>query len=190
MVGFGNGLVQSLGSISLDITIDGISATVLCKVVQNHLLERPILIGQSYSEQPHIVVYKDTTKLQFFNLGSIVPDAYTNDNAENLVRISIAKHCEIHGPASIRASTEPEFTGNILVKTKLVSRPFEQYVVTGGIYTVREGKVFIAVTPCSTPKLLQRGSIFSRAERVELVNRLVSCPVSEVKLTEIDRGNI
>ncbi|CAH2220106.1 jg14836 [Pararge aegeria aegeria] len=40
--GFGNGLVKSLGGLFLSISVDGVCARVLCKVVCDNLLERSI----------------------------------------------------------------------------------------------------------------------------------------------------
>lgn len=50
MMGFGNNLVHSLGSAELDLTIDDVAATVVCRVVNDNLLGKPMLIGQTFSE--------------------------------------------------------------------------------------------------------------------------------------------
>lgn len=49
--GFGNNTIQSLGKVSIVIVVDGVEARVACKVVNDDLLKRPILIGESYTEQ-------------------------------------------------------------------------------------------------------------------------------------------
>lgn len=69
MKGFGNNIVNSLGSAELNLTIDGVSASELCRTVDYRFLEKCMLIGQTYTEQPHIVVYKNANKLQFLNIG-------------------------------------------------------------------------------------------------------------------------
>lgn len=76
MKGFGNILVQSVGSVNLALEIDGVAAIVSCRVVDDRLLERPMLIGQTYSEQPHIVVYKYVNKLQFLHISAELPSIH------------------------------------------------------------------------------------------------------------------
>lgn len=73
MKGFGNSMVQSLGGLELSVGIDYVKAVVHCKVVNDELLEKPVLIGQSFTEQAHIIVYKDSTKLQFFHIRNELP---------------------------------------------------------------------------------------------------------------------
>lgn len=50
--GFGNNSVQSLGKLQLDLSVDGVNASVCCRVVDDNLLEKSILTSQSYTEQP------------------------------------------------------------------------------------------------------------------------------------------
>lgn len=175
MRGFGNSLVQSLGSVSLHITIDRVDATVPCRVVNDDLLEKSILIGQSFSEQPHVVVYKDASELRFLRLDTFMPGAGLNDDQDELpLRIRVSKHSELYGSATIKAKTEPSFTGDVLLCTKVVGKPDAQYIISGGVYRVKEGNVCVTITPCSIPCSLLENSIFSRAERIEIVNRIAA----------------
>lgn len=177
MRGFGNSLVHSLGSTPLTISIDGVAATVNCKVVEDHLLDRPMLIGQSYSEQPHVVVVKDSTKLQFLDVGTEVPsDCYSEEKQS--IRVRVVEFTRLYGSASVRAATEVEFSGNVLLDTKVVGKPTEQYVVLGGVHEVKRGRLNVTVTPCSIPCLLQKNFVFSRTERIEEVRRVVMGPTT------------
>lgn len=56
--GFGNSIVRSFGELSLDLSIDNVNARVICKVVSDNLLEKPLLIGQNYTEFPHLLLIK------------------------------------------------------------------------------------------------------------------------------------
>lgn len=171
MKGFGNSQVHSVGSAKLTLIIDGVAASVSCRIVDDHFLEKPMLVGQTYSEQSHIIVYKDVNKLQFLHIGSELPNVQDTDERQERVRV--IAHCKIYGAASIRAATGTTFTGSVCLDTKIVGRPNEQYVVWGGVHKVQHGSLFVTITPCSIPCLLQENFVFSRAEKVEVVYRLV-----------------
>lgn len=195
MKGFGNGLVHSLGSVTLGLVIDGVAAVVVCKVVEDHLLDKPMLVGQTYSEQPHIVVFKNATKLQFLDVGTEIPTQCYNDEVQSM-RVRLTGRSKLYGAASVRAATESIFTGNILLDTKIVGKPNEQYIVLGGIYQVKNGFLNVMVTPCSIPCVLQENSVFSRAEKIDVVNRVVSTSPEPIiiaeppKINKIDRNQI
>lgn len=186
MKGFGNGFVQSLGSVLLSLTIDGVTAVVTCKVVEDHLLDRPMLIGQTFSEQPHIIVFKNSTTLKFFDVGSEIPShAYENEERQ-AIRVRMVASSTLFGTASIRAATDSVYNGSILLDTKIVGKPGEQYVVVGGIYKVCDGLLNVMITPCKIPCLVQENFIFSRADKIDIVNRVVSATasVSELNVPE------
>lgn len=176
MKGFGNGIVQSLGSVSLKLSIDDVDAVVVCKIVDDCLLEKPMLIGQTFSEQPHIVVFKDATKLQFFNLATEIPSHCSIDDEVRLEQVSFVGHSRLYGISSVRAAMESKFSGNILLDTKIVGKPSEQYVVLGGVYQARDGILNAMIMPCSIPCSLRKASVFARAAKVNVVdfNRAVS----------------
>lgn len=172
--GFGNNLVQSRGSAELDISIDGVSAVVSCRVVDDEFLEKSMLVGQSFSEQPHVVVYKDSQRLQFLHISAEIPSPSLSDGeVQRLERVRVTTHCNLYGAASVKATTETPFTGSAVLDTKIVGKPNEQYVVCGGVYEVNRGSLFVTVSPCSIPCWLQENFVFSRAERVEVVCRLL-----------------
>lgn len=85
--GFGNSLVQAIGSAKLNINIDGVEALVPCHIVDDHFLEKSMLIGQSYSEQAHIVVYKDSKRLQFMDNGSEIHKICIDDKLRQVERV-------------------------------------------------------------------------------------------------------
>lgn len=173
MIGFGKGQVTSVGSVILRLSVDGVKATVSCRVINDCLLDRPLLIGQSFSEQPHVVVYKDATKLQFLDIGAEMPNYGTEDVMEPMSRIRVAGQNTLYGSASVRAATDTKFSGSVLLDTKVVGKPNEQCLILGGIYQVMDGSLHVTVMPSSIPCLLQENAVFSRAERIEVVNRII-----------------
>lgn len=178
MKGFGNSIVPSAGSVKLDITIDGVAAVVPCRIVDDSLLEKTILVGQTFSEQPHVIVYKDVNKLQFTSVGLELPDLI--EEVSDLERIRIVGHCQIFGAASIKAATGNIFSGSVVFESRVVGRPNEQFVVWGGAYEVKQGVLFVTVTPLFVPCQLQQNFVFSRAEKVRKVYRLSSLNVPTI----------
>lgn len=172
MKGFGNNIVKSMGSVELNLSIDGVSATVSCRVVDDRFLEKSMLIGQTYTEQPHVIVYKDANKLQFLDIGAEVPCPDLHKVDQHMERVRVFNQCVLFGTASVKASTSTVFTGSVLLDTKIVGKPNSQYFVCGGVYQVNNGLLFVVVIPCEASCLLQSNSVFSRAERVESVYRL------------------
>lgn len=74
-----------------------------------------MLIGQTYTEQPHIVVIKDATKLQFLDVGTEIPsDSYEND-VRWAYRVRTVGYTRLYGMVSTKAATETVFSGNILL---------------------------------------------------------------------------
>ncbi|KAL4719878.1 hypothetical protein ACJJTC_000086 [Scirpophaga incertulas] len=172
MKGFGNNLVCSIGSAKLNLSIDGVNAIVPCRIVQDQFLEKPVLIGQSYTEQPHIVIYKDVNKLQFFHVDIELPSYELGEDGHHLERARILSYCKLYGSASVKARIETPFTSSVAVNTKIVGKPGEEFIVCGGVYEVRNGLLFITITPCTIPCSLLENSIFARVERVVSVYRL------------------
>lgn len=115
--GFGNTVVQSLGNLSLDMIVDEVEARVACKVVPDYLLEVPVLMGQSFTEQSHIAVYKDRKN------GNELPCSELVVDSDNLLRFSAVNTIYIYGPTTIRVETQLAFDGDVLLKNIIAGKP-------------------------------------------------------------------
>ncbi|XP_047525101.1 uncharacterized protein LOC125062962 [Pieris napi] len=62
--GFGDSLVNSLGKCNVQIEVDSAKANVDVLIVPDYLLKVPLLLGQSFTEQNHILVYKTNDNLK------------------------------------------------------------------------------------------------------------------------------
>lgn len=192
MKGFGNNVVQSLGEVVLELCIDGVTATVSCKVVTDCLLEKPVLIGQTFTEQPHIVVHKNVSKLEFFDNGNKMP--YSDCDIENTSSLKIRSSSVVQfcGPISIRARVDPSLSGSILLKNSIAGKPNQQYSVCGGLYYAKNGFINIVVVPHTSLCQIPRDSTLGRAERVDFVNRIVvdSPMLIESAMDEFDESQV
>lgn len=168
--GFGNDIVYSLGKVTVEINIDGVSANTVCQVVEDRLLDVPLLVGQTYTEQSHIFVLKSAKALQFIDINQEIPFSNTEIDEDRLVKVISAANFEIFGPIVIKAFTEPRLNGHILINSKVLGKPTFQYVVCGGVYALKDGFVYVYVRPVSNHCHVYKGSIISRASNVQVVN--------------------
>ncbi|CAG9137632.1 unnamed protein product [Plutella xylostella] len=56
--GFGNSVVQAIGKRQVQVLIDSVAADVELIVVPDNAMHVPLLVGQTFTEQPHIVITK------------------------------------------------------------------------------------------------------------------------------------
>lgn len=189
MRGFGNELVQSLGSVAVDIVIDGVCAHVSCRIVPDRFLDVPLLVGQTYTEQSHVVVFKSAEKLQFHDVGTEMPLSKSEINESNVLKVVVEQPMVLNGAASIRAITLPRYNGYVLLDNKTVGKPNHQYTILGGVYSVKSGVISVCINPVSYPCLLYGGITISRATKVEVVNRVFSSSAEADTLSQVVLDN-
>lgn len=177
--GFGNEIVRTLGTVTVDMIIDEVAANVVCHVVKDEYLEFPMLVGQSFTEQSHVAVYKTADKLSFLDLGNEMPFSQTEINGDAAVKLLSISDINVCGLASVKSSVEPQIDGEILVISKIIGKPSQQLAVLGGVYPVNNGMVNILVSPVSSSCFIREGMILSRGTEVRVVNRIVTS-VSEI----------
>lgn len=174
--GFGNEIVHSLGELSLVLGVDDVSATVTCRVVNDDLLDKPVLIGQSFTEQPHIIAYKNATKLQFLDIGNELPLPDIDSGRKCSYEVRLTSVLQLYGAATVKARIEPSISGSVMVKNSFAGEPNNQYFVIGGLYYAKCGLINVAVTPYSMSCRIPKNSVFCRADKVDFVNRVVMEP--------------
>ncbi|PZC75624.1 hypothetical protein B5X24_HaOG205900 [Helicoverpa armigera] len=141
MKGFGNNVVQSVGSVKLNLNIDGVNATVPCRIVEDSLLEKPLLIGQTFSEQSHIVVYKDANKLQFTDAGADIRNICLGGEKQPLLQIYITDNINIFGAASVKAAIRTKFTVPCQLLRNFIFSRVERVDVVKRLVTVAPGAI-------------------------------------------------
>jgi hypothetical protein len=190
MKGFGNDVIQSLGSTSLDLSVDGVGATVTFRIVNDNLLEVPVLVGQSFTEQPHISVYKDMNKLQFFNIGNELPCADVIEGDEYPLEYFTPSIVELHGVATVRVETKSAFDGSVLIKHSIAGKPNQQYVIGGGLHSSVKGRIHVLVAPCARSCQIRPGTVFCRAEQVDVVHQVVQDAKNASRDSEFDENKV
>lgn len=181
--GFGNKLVLSVGKVTVDLCVDDVYAKVTCCVVGDEFLEVPLLIGQSYTEQDHIVAYKSATELKFININNEIPFSREEGigNFDRVMRVYITDRVKLSGTSSVRAIIEPAQDGYVLLEGGIVGKPHEQCVVIGGVYPAKHGIINVCMTPIFRSCVLLQGTTLARARLVKVVNAIVSSQSVEPK---------
>ncbi|XP_072936600.1 uncharacterized protein [Epargyreus clarus] len=121
--GFGNQVVQTLGTVQVILIIDGVRADVECQVVDDKYLEVPILIGQTFTEQQHVTVCKTSSKLSFFDINNEVPfSRYFRKFIKNFASLAhpLTKLLTKDAPWTWTYEQEEAFK---TLKDKLINRP-------------------------------------------------------------------
>ncbi|KAL4720861.1 hypothetical protein ACJJTC_000080 [Scirpophaga incertulas] len=149
--GFGNCIVQTLGGVIVDVIIDDVAATVSCQVVDDKNLDTPLLIGQSYTEQKHVVVYKDSNTLTFYNFSKELPFCREGHNFNTSVTILCFSGLMLYGLASIKLGSDFISNGPIMIGTKVNGVPNQQYIVYGGVHQMTNGTTYVTVQPLVIP---------------------------------------
>lgn len=170
--GFGNNIVNCLGKFNADIKVDSARATVEVLVVPDHLLQVPILIGQSFTELKEIIVYKNNERLTIF---------MNPLNVHLYVRNSIT----VNDYTNVDIYTQPEYSGDLLIESIYCQNPFRQYEIFQSVVQVINGKGQIIVRGIKKSFELTKGSLLIRAlplsnTQMCNVHRVERCPGKSV----------
>ncbi|KAF9794407.1 hypothetical protein SFRURICE_002877 [Spodoptera frugiperda] len=112
--GFGNDIVHSSGGVDVELSVDGVRGRVRCQVVDDSFLDLPLLIGQSFTEQPHVIVYKNALELKFLNDNYEFEFPRLDFDDNKPVTIIVPFDVDIFGPALVKAHVDTVTNGDIL----------------------------------------------------------------------------
>ncbi|CAG9122295.1 unnamed protein product [Plutella xylostella] len=174
--GFGNTVVSSFGGVKVTVGVDGVNADIICHVVEDKFLDCPLLIGQTFTEQPHILVIKNADNLKFYCVNNDLPFARCEDLDSPDVSISSISTTKIYGPAMVKASASTTIDGHILLSGRIVGKPNHEFALTGGVYQVKLGQLYVHLTPLTESCVIGEGDVLSRGTRIQVVKRICSDP--------------
>lgn len=112
--GFGNVSVKPLGSVKGTVIVDDVCAEVDLIIVSDHYMPCDIIIGQTFTELPNLVMYKTANSLIFYE----APDANCSETSTKIklasVNEMIIQPCTT-SPVEVKTSTE--YSGSLFVPT-------------------------------------------------------------------------
>lgn len=97
--GYGNSVISSLGALECKIKLDNVECEVNVNVVPDCVQDVPLLIGRSFTEQPHVKLVKDYTSLKLLNH---LPSAFPRDD---LIKIGLCASKEVVIPPNHLCNT-------------------------------------------------------------------------------------
>lgn len=163
LIGFGNSMVKPIGKFLATVKIDHASALVELVIVPDEVLKEPLLIGRSFTEQPHIMVEKNNVMLKIFS-NEIVPTCIkynlycTNDTI-------------IDGLTLVEFSTDPSFTGDVYIEGSNRFKNGEEHYLVQGLFSIVNGLGIALVKGISSRTFtIKRGTVIARCTRAEPVS--------------------
>ncbi|KAF9411146.1 hypothetical protein HW555_010008, partial [Spodoptera exigua] len=130
-IGFGNSFVAVLGRINVQIEIDGVGAYTELLLVPDDAMKMPLMIGQTYTEQPHILIHKTCERFDILlNLTNVV----TN----NKISLHSLESVIVSGLTIVKVYTNPKFTGVLFVEGGLRTKNGVHHYIPTGIYEFNE----------------------------------------------------
>ncbi|KAL4702672.1 hypothetical protein ACJJTC_007103 [Scirpophaga incertulas] len=166
--GFGNSTVRALGRCNAHIIIDGIAADFELIIVPDDAMQVPLLIGQNFTEQRHILTKKTSDLLEFSSLESI-------ENSNSKLKLFCKNKISISGLTIVEIYLDdPRFTGELYVEGSVRYIGYKRYSVMSGLYHIEQGHGCIAVSCTPSSKLiLHENSLIARGRIAHQENEKV-----------------
>lgn len=156
--GFGNSVVHPLGRTKASIEIDGVGADTELLVVPDDVMKVPLMVGQTFTEQPHIIIRKTNNCLEISQL-------FTGDDtmSSRTIKIHCKEEVQVSGVTIIDVYTESTFSGDVFIEGGLRNKPGSCHYILTGLYRFNQGSGQIAVNGlCSF--VIQRDAFMTRGK--------------------------
>lgn len=182
--GFGNSAVKAIGKKTVRMIVDGVEANVELLIVPDSVMHVPLFIGQSFTEQPHVVIRKTSEYLEITQLTC-------QAEIHSKVKVFTQNEVILSEFSVIDVFTEPKIEGEIYIEGGIRYHNGSQYCVATGLFHIAKGVGKLVITKrgnniIGLPKnfLIARGRI-ANEDAGEFVN-VMSCssgklmkPISE-----------
>lgn len=126
--GFGNSSVITLGKVRANVCVDGVSAEIDILIVPDDVMQIPLMIGQTFTEQSHVVIHKTSDCLK-------ISQTYDTVDPDMKVRIFCKDETSVSGLTIVDVYTKPKFEGVLFVGGGLQNRPHCCLFILSGVYS-------------------------------------------------------
>ncbi|GLV46519.1 hypothetical protein CBL_20848, partial [Carabus blaptoides fortunei] len=124
--GFGDGEVKTSGATTFELEVDSPKATVFAEVVDDYVLQIPLLIGQPFTEAPNITVIKSSKNLRIFD-----------HNKLKLLEMDLVP------PEKIFRTKNPNFTGDLYIEAAVRDKGEPEYCIPGTVLRISSENVAV-----------------------------------------------
>ncbi|XP_063830201.1 uncharacterized protein LOC135079474 [Ostrinia nubilalis] len=163
--GFGDSVVNCLGRCEVEIEVDSAKATVEALIVPDKLLRVPILLGQTFTEQDHVVVYKTKNKLKI-----------TSDSLKT-IELYVSNPVYINKYTEVDVYSKPEYTGDLFIEPGLCQHHQRQYQSIQSVIRLNKGQ----------GKIIIKGLAPSEFELVKDTLIVRALPLNELEILDVNR---
>ncbi|KAJ3616434.1 hypothetical protein MTP99_003105 [Tenebrio molitor] len=118
LVGYGQGVVKPIGMLTVDLTIDDVTAKVNAHVVPNDSQLVPVLVGHPYTEQPHVCIISTSDELMVRN------------GLSDFFNVNEANDKKTHISSSKQVTIPSNYLGHVSICSTVVN---ETLCIEGGI---------------------------------------------------------
>lgn len=156
--GLGNVPFVPLGKVQVSINVQGVcEKDVEMYVVDDHLINSPILLGHTFTERPNVRIIKTASEIKFEKV-----------NHSNDVKILLkSENTSTIAPGemnAIRVNTDRSLVGNVYVGGSVRGCAGSEYFLLPGEYEIKFGKCLLLIQNLGvSPLIIKRDSLITRA---------------------------
>lgn len=186
--GYGDGLILPLGVTTASLTVDGVAIETEFFIVPDAVQDFDILVGQPYTESPHILFVKTSTRLNVYDEEILLDIAEIYENLDK-VRLYPNEDTMLKpGLNKVVVITEPFTSGVMKVKHSEQREPrYEKEVLSEEVES-QDGMTMIKLINKTNESVqLNSADCVARAELLEL--ETCECKIGE-QLTESQRDSL
>ncbi|KAL0840032.1 hypothetical protein ABMA28_015356 [Loxostege sticticalis] len=179
--GIGGNLVVPVGVTTGTVNVQNIIETIDMYVVEDYVVNQPILLGHSFTEKPNIIITKTPTELIFQQIkGSKIP-------LRLVKQVTITSKLTI--PVLVKSDSQE--TGYILVHGSLRGPEGSEYYLHPGQYEIKDGRSTLLIYNTSdSPITLNENSLLTRATHKNNANSFGSLETFSLQLNETNLDDI
>ncbi|KAL4705173.1 hypothetical protein ACJJTC_000434 [Scirpophaga incertulas] len=165
--GFGNSVVKPLGRIRTIIQIGMVRAETELLVVDDGYLHTPVLVGQSFTEKPNVILYKTKDELLFISMPDC-EDQNIRVNIYTTTRLIIPPKTTV--PIDVRV--ENNYTGDLFVPYSFRKIFDHEYAILTGLFRIVAGNGFILTSNLSNENIImEEGTLLVRGRMYSEENK-------------------
>lgn len=155
--GFGNSNVQVIGKSRVNIIVDDVEADVDLYIVPDSAMHVPVMIGQTFTEQPHVVVYKTSEKLQLLQVNDFIEPNFK-------IKLFCKDDVVLSGISVVEVRSDPVMSGEVYVEGGLRLLSDIRFSIPSGLFSIDKcgfGNIVVNV-PHGETIALKKGYLIAR----------------------------
>jgi hypothetical protein len=192
--GFGNSTVQALSSQKALIEIGHVSAEVELIVVADHYMHVPIIIGQTFTENSNIMIYKTSNELIFvelpnFNFGNEVLKHKILINDNTVISSNSISPVPVHTPF--------KYSGSLFINKGVILISDKECFIVPGLYKFSDGQGYLMIANINKSDLtikinhvIARGCVYKEVNDVYVGKTDISHEYKSLPLNDIGIGTV